>query len=59
MEHITKEQFEEYERIREEGQVNMFNIQHVVEMSGESLSKEDIELIQEHYEDLCFKYASI
>lgn len=59
MEDITREQFDEYERIREEGQVNMFNLSHVVEMSGETLTKEDCRAIQENYEDLCFKYASI
>ena len=59
MEDITRTQFEEYERIREEGLTNMNNLSHVVEMSGESLTKEDCRIIMDNYEELCIKYASI
>jgi hypothetical protein len=59
METITKTQFEEYERIKATGAVNMFNRSHVVEMSAGTLDKNDIKIIQDNYEELTFKYASI
>ena len=59
MEDITQTQFEEYERIREEGITNMYNLSHVVEMSGETLTREDCKAIMENYEELCIKYSTI
>lgn len=54
---ITKEQFEDYEAVRESGVTNMFAWRTVSEISG--LTKEEIMEIIKTYEILCNQYPSV
>ena len=51
---ITKEQLLEYERIRQSGETNMFDVDYVSELAG--LDKEQIIDIMEHYSEYSDMY---
>jgi hypothetical protein len=53
---ITREQFAEYERIREEGQVNMLDTRAVEELSDYELDRDTIKCIIRNYAALKGKY---
>ena len=50
---ITKEEFSAYEKVRESGKTNMFNLSMVEMLSG--LSREKLLYIMENYEALMTK----
>lgn len=54
---ISKEEFEAYERVRESGVTNMFDVRTVSALSG--LDREKIIAIMESYEDLMKKYPEV
>jgi len=53
---ITKEEFEEYERIRSSGETNMFNIEKVLALS-DNLTREKCLIIMRNYEPLLNKFG--
>lgn len=55
MKNITKEKFDEYERVRQSGATNMFNIRMVYHLSW--LSREDILSIMNNYGELEKRFA--
>jgi len=46
---MTKEIFQAYEDIRQSGEINMFNVSKVVELSNFELEKEDCLDIMKNY----------
>jgi len=55
---ITREDFEDYERVRLEGRTNMFNISMVCSLSN-GLTKDKCLAIMKGYEELAEKYPGI
>lgn len=53
---ITKEAFMTYERIRESGETNMFDIRKVIELSDYTLDEASISYIMKHYSELAEAY---
>ncbi len=51
---ITREEFEEYERLRRSGKINMSNIEHVEMLT--ILDREQILLIMRNYKELSKKF---
>jgi hypothetical protein len=51
---ITKEEFEDYEEVRQSGVTNMFNIRLVEDLTG--LSREKIMEIMHNYSELKEKF---
>ncbi len=56
MDNITEEQFLDYTRIQKSGDTNMYDLNAVIELSEEGLTKEEIKIIMEHYEELAEKF---
>ena len=54
---VTKENFEEYERVRASGVTNMFDLRMVGMLSG--LSKEKIKAIISNFEQLIEEYPDV
>jgi len=54
---ISKEDFEDYEAIRDSGITNMFNVRMVSDLSG--LSGETIKLVMKNYSKLCEKFPGV
>lgn len=48
--------FTEYERIRQTGKINMFDIPAVMRLSDNSLSREEVLFIMTNYHALAQKY---
>ena len=46
---MTNKKFEEFEKIRERGTTNMFNVNRVVELSNEVLTEKDCLDIMKNY----------
>jgi len=55
---ITKEDFADYERVRQSGKTNMFDIR-MVENLSDSLSEEKIRAIISNFEALMKKYPDV
>jgi len=55
---ITKEDFEDYERIRESGITNMFDIKRVRDLS-KGLTLEKIKAIIKNYNQLIEEFSSV
>lgn len=55
---ISKEDFEDYERVRSSGATNMFDIQRVIELS-DNLTREKCLAIMKNYEDLIKKFPDV
>ena len=53
---IIEEDFKDYQRIRESGKTNMFDINIVIQLSN-NLNKEKIIYIMKNYSELIFKYG--
>ena len=53
----TKEQFEEYVRIRNSGVTNMFNIRYIEMISATGLDKDICLYIMEHFSELAEEYG--
>ena len=54
---ISKEDFEAYERVRESGVTNMFDVKTVSELSG--LGRDTIIKIMKNYGNLVRKYLGV
>lgn len=54
---ITKEQFQEYEDVRESGATNIFDVRTVMELSG--LDRETTIAIMQGYKTLMVKYPEV
>jgi len=54
---ITKEDFMNYEEVRESGTTNMFNVRMVCMLSG--LEKEEVKEIIKNYSELKKKYMGL
>lgn len=52
MESVNKEEFKTYERIRQSGITNMFDIPKVIELSFGVLNKDKIIMIMRDYSEL-------
>ena len=55
---ITKEDFEDYEQVRNSGSTNMFNIKAVVNLSN-NLTKDKVIAIIEGYKKLMEEYPDV
>jgi hypothetical protein len=55
MKNITKEKFDEYERVRQSGATNMFDVRMVCNLSW--LSREEVLSIMNNYGELEEKFA--
>lgn len=55
---ISKEDFEDYERVRQSGLTNMFYISQVVALS-DNLTEEKCLAIMENYEDLIKEFPGV
>ena len=53
----TKEQFEDYVRIRDSGVTNMFDIRTIEEISFTQLSRVNCMYIMSHFEELAEEYG--
>ena len=54
---ITKQEFEDYERVRASGVINMYAVNIVSDLSG--LDRETIIQIMKEYEDLEKRYPEV
>ena len=54
---ITKEDFQEYEDVRQSGVTNMFMLSTVQYLTG--LSKKQLIYIMQNYTELCKKYPDV
>ena len=52
---VSKEQMQAYEKVRQSGVTNMFDVRTVGELTG--MSKEELLYIMSHYEALMEKYS--
>lgn len=57
-EEISKEDFEDYERVRSSGKTNMFDFTTVIALS-DGLTKEKCSKIMKEYDELCKKYPEV
>ena len=55
---ISKEDFEDYERVRSSGRTNMFDINTVIALS-DNLTKEKCMAIMQNYEKLMIQYPDV
>lgn len=53
----TKEQFEDYVKIRDSGITNMFDVQTIEDISFTQISKENCIYIMKHFEELAEEYG--
>ena len=56
MEKPTKEQFEAYVDVQQSGVTNMWDIDYVIELAPEPLTKENCFYIMKHYSELKEEY---
>jgi hypothetical protein len=56
---ISREKFEAYEKVRQSGVTNMFNISMVSELSYPHLTMVEIRYIMENYEQLMKTFADV
>jgi hypothetical protein len=56
---ITKEKFEAYEKIRQSGVTNMFNMSLVSELSYPHITREEVKYIITHYGTLDNLYPEV
>ena len=52
----TKEQFQEYVRIRDSGITNMYDIKFITDYSNTGLNREICVYIMKHFEELAKEY---
>lgn len=54
---VTKEQFEDYVRIRDSGVTNMFDVRRVCELSYTGLKKEHCLFIMRNFSEIAKEYG--
>ena len=57
MDNISEEQFITYERVRQSGMTNMFDVPAVIKLAGGVLNKEEVHTIMDNYTKLYNKFV--